>query len=93
MFTIFFSSEKLAFLDSLPKSQNMDSYYFCNTVLEEVKAAGNSDGILPLFLALFISYLECTASSSTENGEPGNFLFAKSNKCLDRKQVHPLLLV
>jgi hypothetical protein len=38
MFTIFFSGEKLAFLDSLPKVQNMDSYYFCNTVLEGVKA-------------------------------------------------------
>jgi hypothetical protein len=37
MFTIFFSGEKLAFLDSLPKGQNMDSYYFYNNVLEEVK--------------------------------------------------------
>jgi hypothetical protein len=36
--TICFSGEKLAFLDSLPKGQNMDSYYFCNTVLEGVKA-------------------------------------------------------
>jgi hypothetical protein len=39
MFTIFFSGEKLAFLDSLPKGQNMDSYYFCNTVLEGSRAA------------------------------------------------------
>jgi hypothetical protein len=38
MFTIFFSGEKLAFLDSLPKGQNMDSDYFCNIVLEGVKA-------------------------------------------------------
>jgi hypothetical protein len=38
MFTIVFSGEKLAFLDSLPKDQNMDSYYFCNTVLERLKA-------------------------------------------------------
>jgi hypothetical protein len=38
MFTIFFSGEKFAFLDSLPKSQNMDSSDFCNTVLEGVKA-------------------------------------------------------
>jgi histone-lysine N-methyltransferase SETMAR len=38
MFTIFFSCEKFAFFDSLPKGQNMDSYYFCNTVLEGVKA-------------------------------------------------------
>jgi hypothetical protein len=38
MFTGFFSSEKLAFLDSLPKGQNMESYHFCNTVLEGVKA-------------------------------------------------------
>jgi histone-lysine N-methyltransferase SETMAR len=38
MFTIFFSSGKLAFIDSLPKGQNMDSYDFCNTVLERVKA-------------------------------------------------------
>jgi hypothetical protein len=38
MFTIFFSCEKLAFLDSLPKGQNRDAYYFCNTVLEGVKA-------------------------------------------------------
>jgi hypothetical protein len=37
MFTIFFSGEKLVFLDSLPKGQNIDSYYFCNTVLEVVK--------------------------------------------------------
>jgi hypothetical protein len=37
MFTIFFRGEKLAFLDSLPKGQNMDFYYFCNTVLEGVK--------------------------------------------------------
>jgi hypothetical protein len=28
MFTIFFSGEKLVFLDSLPNGQNMDSYYF-----------------------------------------------------------------
>jgi hypothetical protein len=34
----FFSGEKLAFLDSLSKGENMDSYYFCNTVLEGVKA-------------------------------------------------------
>jgi hypothetical protein len=38
MFTIFFSGEKLAFIDSLPKGQNMDSYYFCNIVLEGIKA-------------------------------------------------------
>jgi histone-lysine N-methyltransferase SETMAR len=38
MFIIFFSGEKLAFLDSLPGGQNMDSYYFRNTVLEGVKA-------------------------------------------------------
>jgi hypothetical protein len=38
MFTIFVRGEKLAFLDSLPKGQNLDSYYFCNTVLEGVKA-------------------------------------------------------
>jgi hypothetical protein len=38
MFTIFFSGEKLAFLDSLPTGENMDSYYFNNTVLEGVKA-------------------------------------------------------
>jgi hypothetical protein len=37
MFTLFFSGEKLAFLDSLPKGQNMDSCYFCNTVLEGIK--------------------------------------------------------
>jgi hypothetical protein len=37
MFTIFFNGEKLAFLDSLLKGQNIDSYYFCNTVLEGVK--------------------------------------------------------
>jgi hypothetical protein len=37
MFAIFFGGEKLAFLDSLPKDQNMDSYDFCNTVLEGVK--------------------------------------------------------
>jgi hypothetical protein len=37
MFTIFFSGEKLAFLDSLPKGQNGDSYYLCNTVLERTK--------------------------------------------------------
>jgi hypothetical protein len=38
MFTIFFSDKKLAFLDSLPKGQNMNSYHFCNTVLEGIKA-------------------------------------------------------
>jgi hypothetical protein len=38
MFTMFFSGEKLVFLDSLSKGQNMHSYYFCNTVLESVKA-------------------------------------------------------
>jgi hypothetical protein len=38
MFTIFFSGEKLAFLDSLPKGNYIDSYYFCNTVLEGVEA-------------------------------------------------------
>jgi hypothetical protein len=38
MFTIFFSDEKLAFLDSLPEGKNMDSHYFYNTVLERVKA-------------------------------------------------------
>jgi hypothetical protein len=38
MFTIFFSGEKLAFVDSLPKGQNMGSYHFCNTVLEGVQA-------------------------------------------------------
>jgi hypothetical protein len=37
MFTIFFSGKKLAFLNSLPKGQNMDSYYLCNAVLEGVK--------------------------------------------------------
>jgi hypothetical protein len=35
--TMFFSSENLAFLGSLPKGQNMDSDYFCNTLLEGVK--------------------------------------------------------
>jgi hypothetical protein len=39
MFTIFFSGEKLASFDSLPKDQNMDSYYLCNTVMEDVKAS------------------------------------------------------
>jgi histone-lysine N-methyltransferase SETMAR len=39
LFTIFFSGEKLAFLDSLPKGQNMDPYYSCNTVLEGVKVS------------------------------------------------------
>jgi hypothetical protein len=38
MFTILFSGEKLAFLDSLPERQNVDSYYLCGTVLEGVKA-------------------------------------------------------
>jgi histone-lysine N-methyltransferase SETMAR len=38
MFTIFFSGEKLAFLDSLPKGHNMDSYYFCKIVLEGITA-------------------------------------------------------
>jgi hypothetical protein len=38
MFTIFFSGEKRAFLDSSPKGQNIDSYYVCNNVLEGVKA-------------------------------------------------------
>jgi hypothetical protein len=33
MLAVFFSGQKLAFLDSLPKGQNMDSYYFCNIVL------------------------------------------------------------
>jgi hypothetical protein len=37
MFTIFFSGEKFAFLDSLPKGQNIDSSHFCDTVLEGVK--------------------------------------------------------
>jgi hypothetical protein len=49
MFTIFFSGEKLVFLGSLPKSQNMDSCHFCNTVLEGVKAgtlAGTRKAIL-----------------------------------------------
>jgi hypothetical protein len=47
--TIFFSGEKHAFLDSLPKSQNMDSYYFCNTLLAGVKTgacAGTQKAIL-----------------------------------------------
>jgi hypothetical protein len=39
MITILFSGEKLAFVDSLLKGQNMDFYYFCNTVLEGVEAA------------------------------------------------------
>jgi hypothetical protein len=38
MFAILFSGEKLAFIDFLPKGQNMDSYHFCNNVLEVVKA-------------------------------------------------------
>jgi hypothetical protein len=38
MFTVLSSAEKLAFLDSLPKGQNMDCYYLCNTLLEGVKA-------------------------------------------------------
>jgi hypothetical protein len=38
MFRILFDSEKLSFFDSLPKRWNMDSYYFCDTVLEGVKA-------------------------------------------------------
>jgi hypothetical protein len=37
MFIIFFSGEKLTFLDSLRKDQNMDSSYFCNTVLKGAK--------------------------------------------------------
>jgi hypothetical protein len=37
MLIIVYSDKKLAFFDSLPKGQNMDSYYFCNTVLEGVK--------------------------------------------------------
>jgi hypothetical protein len=37
MFTTFFSGEKLASLDSLPKSQTMYSYYYCNTFLDGVK--------------------------------------------------------
>jgi histone-lysine N-methyltransferase SETMAR len=38
MFTLFFSGETFAFLDSIPKGQNIDCSYFCNTVLERVKA-------------------------------------------------------
>jgi hypothetical protein len=38
MFRIFFSGEKLAFLDFLPKGQNMDSWYFCNNFLKGDKA-------------------------------------------------------
>jgi hypothetical protein len=38
MFAMFFSGEKLAFLDSLSKGQNMDSYHSCNTALEGIKA-------------------------------------------------------
>jgi hypothetical protein len=38
MLAIFFNGEKFAFLDSLPKGQQMDPYYFCNIVLEGVKA-------------------------------------------------------
>jgi hypothetical protein len=37
MFTIVFSGEKLSFLNSLSKGQNMDSYYLCNTVLEGIE--------------------------------------------------------
>jgi hypothetical protein len=37
MFIIFVSGGKLAFFDSLPKRQNIDSYSFYNTVLEGVK--------------------------------------------------------
>jgi hypothetical protein len=33
MFTIFFSGEKFGFLNFSPKSQNMDSYYFCTAIL------------------------------------------------------------
>jgi hypothetical protein len=39
MFTIFFSGEKLASLDSLSKGKNMDYSYLCNTFLEGVKAS------------------------------------------------------
>jgi hypothetical protein len=39
MFTIFFSGEKLASLDSLPKGQNMDSYYFATLFWKESKPA------------------------------------------------------
>jgi hypothetical protein len=42
MFTIFVSGEKLSFLDSLPKGQNMDSYNFCNTFLEWDKAVAHA---------------------------------------------------
>jgi hypothetical protein len=38
MFKIFFSGDKLALLDSLPKGQNIDSYSLCHTVLKVAKA-------------------------------------------------------
>jgi hypothetical protein len=38
MFRLFFSGDNLAFLDSLPKGQNMDSYCFFSTLLEGIKA-------------------------------------------------------
>jgi hypothetical protein len=42
MFTMFFNVDNLAFLDSLPKGKNMDSDYFCNTVLEGVKTGASA---------------------------------------------------
>jgi hypothetical protein len=57
MFRIVFSGEKLAFLDSLLKGQNMDSYYFCNTVLERVKT-GTLAGIRKVALRNFHIHLD-----------------------------------
>jgi hypothetical protein len=57
MFTIVFSGERLAFFDSLLKDQNMDSYYFCNIVLEGVKA-GALAGIRKATLRDFHVYMD-----------------------------------
>jgi hypothetical protein len=37
MFAIFFTGEEPVFLDTLPDGQNMDSYCFCNSLLEGLK--------------------------------------------------------
>jgi sugar phosphate isomerase/epimerase len=53
MFRVFFSSEKLALLDSLPKSKKYGFLlYFCNTVLEGIKVnalAGTRKATLRVF--------------------------------------------
>jgi hypothetical protein len=38
----FSAARKSAFLHSLPKGQNMNSYHFCNTVLDGVKAGASA---------------------------------------------------